>query len=357
MLLTHARFAPFCIILSYFTCALCYGNFHPRTLLPFSGIVSHPTGWNQSRYRATTRESILDTNGYVHGAFATGSQSYIVGCGSSIRKAVSDPLAGYDEVCVLWDKSCTGTEEHASSKFPAWYQDFSGNLCFGGHSCECMVNGRNLSRASSAAFDNVLSFARSPRCRKAAGYLATGTSSPYFPSGNTCCGSCWFAGGMGVRLYYWPESDANKSCLSIIGDATAPQTYDATTRPTYDTALGNSSIVYWGCYTVPGATSELSLTSGYVTTATMTTVGSLTIKQQWYNPWSPIYKCKNEPTGLLVPNTSQPHLNTIHARNFSVLPLTRTEGRKDAEPLTQVVTQDGLTLYELNTGQTIYGKV
>ena len=56
----------------------------------------------------------------------------------------------------------------------------------------------------------------------------------------SCCRSCTLF-AVNVELYYWPEPDADRSCLSIIGDEVFPADYGATT----DRRLG----VYWGCPT------------------------------------------------------------------------------------------------------------
>ena len=89
--------------------------------------------------------------------------------------------------------------------------------------------------------------------------------------------------GISIDIYYWPEAQADTSCLSIIGNSTNPSMQGATT---------SDGIIYWGC-TVQTPTSGQT----YVTTATLTTLGSVSIKVPRINPWSS-QPCRLQPLKL-----------------------------------------------------------
>ena len=90
----------------------------------------------------------------------------------------------------------------------------------------------------------------------------------------TCCGGCEIDATT-VDLYYWPELDANLSCLSIVGESVRPLDYGATTSIIPE-RYSDVTITYWGCES----------TSTVYTTAEITTIGSLTVKMSLMNPWS-----------------------------------------------------------------------
>ena len=93
-------------------------------------------------------------------------------------------------------------------------------------------------------------------------------------------GVCQFVGGF-VDIYYWPEPDADTSCLSIVNKATTPLLQDATIEAV--TSGGNMSMTtYWGC-----TARQFSLHDSYTTTAAISTIGNFSFKVSSYNPWSP----------------------------------------------------------------------
>ena len=113
----------------------------------------------------------------------------------------------------------------------------------------------------------------------------------------SCCGLC-DVGVDTVDLYYWPEPDVNTSCLNIVGTNVNPFTHGATTggmgyHGEFETGT------YWACSaktpatsiytqpgTSPGATETITSVYSIVTTAMVTTIGSLPIKVSLFNPWS-----------------------------------------------------------------------
>lgn len=62
-----------------------------------------------------------------------------------------------------------------------------------------------------------------------------------------CCDQCSLLGNE-VQIYYWPEPNADTSCLSIIGDDVVPWDYGATTDPEYYNGMTTKpAATYWGC--------------------------------------------------------------------------------------------------------------
>ena len=93
-------------------------------------------------------------------------------------------------------------------------------------------------------------------------------------------GVCQFVGGF-VDIYYWPEPDADTSCLEIVSKATTPLLQDATIEAVRS-GENTSMTTYWGC-----AAQQSSLNDSYITTAAMSTIGNFSFKVSYYNPWSP----------------------------------------------------------------------
>ena len=91
-----------------------------------------------------------------------------------------------------------------------------------------------------------------------------------------------------MDLYYWPELDADLSCLSIIGESVRPLDYGATTAliPAY---YSDYIVIYWGCESTLAHPFEME---GFTSSTTMymiaeiTTIGSLMVKMSLISPWS-----------------------------------------------------------------------
>ena len=303
-----------CILFYCLDPALCHAIFHPRTVSITNNIARQSKAWNQS----------LATLFPSPGVNRTTPQAYTVQCGSRTSTFDTDPFLQYDKVCPLWNTDCKGDKKEATSIFRTWYPDiFKHHPCWKSPYCRCKANGQEVPQASSIAFADVLTFSRSKLCvsLEHALFPSVGFDSTF------CCTGCAFVPGIAVDLYYWPQPDANRSCLSIIGDGVVPDTKDATTQwLTY----GHSTVplVQWGCTTIANANDTASnANDSYVTTATLTTAGTLTMKQQLYNPWSLPFKCKV-------------------ARSFSALALTVMNTTMQRGVRTEVVTTNGFTLYE-----------
>ena len=143
---------------------------------------------------------------------------------------------------------------------------------------------------------------------------------------------CLLDGGS-VDIYYWPEPDADKACLNIVGN----NTNSPFPRATSTTDMFGLTWSYWGC-TAQHPTSGSTI----ITTATEQVVGTVTLKQPVLNPWSP-QPCIGE--APFYTNTSSQSLKTLatlpslKARDHTlVIPpnITRNEGL----PITTVVVEN-----------------
>lgn len=162
--------------------------------------------------------------------------------------------------------------------------------------------------------------------------------------GETCCGNAIIE-AQNVAIYYWPESGADTSCLSIIGSSVNPLYLGATT---------GAGSAYWGCTAKepktsvvtsildsPG-TSQVWTTmtdiQSVITTAQITAINSLTFKIPLVNPWSPpLCIGQTSPSNASAPDNAAP--NAILARGHSlVVPTSMTQS--DGLPISTVVSGD-----------------
>ena len=72
-----------------------------------------------------------------------------------------------------------------------------------------------------------------------------------------CCGVGEVRAG-NVDIFYWPEPDADTSCLDIVGGEPHPIDYGATTDPV-------SGLKYWGCAETSGTSTFIQTTASIVT--------------------------------------------------------------------------------------------
>ena len=231
----------------------------------------------------------------------------------------------FSDQCLLWDSSCSGNRTLAIDEF---FNTTEGlllnNLCFSQFSSGVPSGDTDISipeeRVGSSVIDiddvvpsdckkynpperlsewqDIKSWMRSSGCvsaqnewTKEGGQGDYNISSEVTPS---CCGLC-NVGAENVDLYYWPEPGVNTSCLSIVGASVNPIAYGATTGAVGDSEAGT----YWACsakipatstYTYAGTNSAdaETITSVYptITTAAITTIGSLAVKVPLINPWA-----------------------------------------------------------------------
>ena len=104
------------------------------------------------------------------------------------------------------------------------------------------------------------------------------------------CGVCG-VGGPNVDVYYWPQPNANTSCLSIIGPTPSPPLAGATT------ANGET---YWG-YT------NKSPPYNIIQTMQLTTINGVTFKMPLLDPWPDTEKYIFQPYTLMEPIGKRGH--------------------------------------------------
>ena len=234
----------------------------------------------------------------------------------------------FSDQCLLWDTSCSGNRTLAIDEFFNSTQKFlHDNSCFAqfssgvapGHpdiSIPAVDPGSGIVDSNLvipsdcenynpperiSEWQDIKKWMRSPACVSAQReWIKMGGKGPAsIPSevAPSCCGLC-DVGVDTVDLYYWPEPDVNTSCLNIVGTNVNPFTYGATTGGMGDHGEFETG-TYWACsakapatstYTQPGTRPGVTetITSVYpiVTTAMVTTIGSLPIKVSLFNPWS-----------------------------------------------------------------------
>ena len=308
--------------------------------------------------------SFKDSNGTIHDAVAT----------------------NFSDQCLLWDASCSGNRTMAIERFfdIAFSDQMPDDTNMNGTLLdnECFTQdymfvnqlycGVYNSPERLSDFEKIRNWMRSPQCVSAANEWIAMTGNPWsyvfrpglnqsraeyiadlaygehlndFRSGSTyknssdaepsCCGVCnvWT---QNVDLYYWPEPEANLSCNSIIGESIRPLDYGATTSAT-DT--------YWGCnatYTFPIEThgGESTTYVERITTAVITTIGSLAVKMSRYSPWSRV--CGEQYAGSQLSNQS----TNVHDKHTSVY----ASGHSLDVP-SSVVNTDGLPVRTVVSGE------
>ena len=186
--------------------------------------------------------------------------------------------------CVLWDTTCSGNRSLATKHFYGSIMNgLKKNKCFYDSSPDCTKN-NPIGRMS--AFDKAKEWMRSSQCASESPSIIEleGTEDADLVKENsflnqTCCDNCQVAVDR-VDFYYWPSPHANTSCLSIIGDGESDLAVGATTV---------NSDIYWACTSWSSSQGQIGLGSPVIiTTATLTTIASLTFRTHLYNPWSKI---------------------------------------------------------------------
>lgn len=234
-----------------------------------------------------------------------------------------------DDECLLWDESCSGNRTHA-------LYDFFGDtrqiikefkcFVFDWANCSDYVSPERLSQ-----FHKAKTWMRSPSCFSSQKEYMSMEGEPWITRprlhGESCCGQC-FIDADNVDVFYWPEPDVDTSCLSIVGDHAEEFGAGATT---------GSAGLYWGCY----ARHPISGQS-IITTATVTVVNSIKVKEYLFNPWESL-DCFDL-TRSISSNTKRPmasgsSIASIHARGH---PLVARQNitRNDGQPVSTVVSGD-----------------
>ena len=199
-------------------------------------------------------------------------------------------IQGYEDFCALWNSSCPGKTTDAFIKFEQDVHWQSGTLC--NQQYHCTVNEQNVPPASKDDFADLVKFARSGKCASMFGPVVSGGIGQFltqYAEMGPCCGPCHFVPTI-IDLYYWPQPDADTSCLSLIGSSVNAPDYGATTLTNVYGPGDTVTSILWNCVT---ASSLINGTTsfGYLETATLNSVGSITYKQFFDNPWWPPTLC------------------------------------------------------------------
>ena len=228
-------------------------------------------------------------------------------------------LSVLDEVCVLWDRNCTGNRTQVLDGFFRGVEvALKRNPCFLAPSPNCSRYG---SPARAVEYENIKEWMRSPPCLSTRSeYNSVYRRLPTIAD-DFCCDQC-FLYGDDVDVYYWPSPDADTSCLSLIGTDINPPNLGATT--------GDGT--YWEC-TTPSTPGTWNFP---IRTAEITTIGSLTFKATLRDPWLPPLSCVGTP---LTSRSS----DSIFARGHSLI-VPPSETQQGGMRVTTLV-KDGFTLY------------
>ena len=117
-----------------------------------------------------------------------------------------------------------------------------------------------------------------------------------------CCGTCYIY-GPNVDVYYWPEPDADTSCLSIIGSDVVPLDVGAQTD--------EAGVVYWAA-----STNLYDIYVPTVTTALITTINGVVVKEAIANPWG---ASPSITTTRPLSNMKKRNPLSVHPRAFNPL--------------------------------------
>ena len=232
-------------------------------------------------------------------------------------RGLNHALDGLNDVCLLWDTSCTGIRTSAGSK---WFQEkkatyLTHNKCFLDPSPDCTTSNPP---GRMSVFSEAKYWMRSPQCLSLLHELFYDPSHEawwqnYIAANHTCCNLCQINVDF-VEVYYWPDPHADTSCHSVVGDEISRFDAGATTD--------GKGVVYWGC-TSWLSPNELAKprASTIITTATLTSTANMEFKYYFYNPWdqSP---CGNQSISTLpniVSPTEHSQAASLHPRGHTLL--------------------------------------
>ena len=318
----------------------------------------YPNTENTGNHRATKLNQDIKS--------ATCAMKDLYCSSNKISGAVGNVNAtGVDDLCSLWDPTCSGNRTSATKKFfdLDFQRDVLGNRCF---VLEGSVNLGNISDCDRnnpprrmSEFQEMKDWMRSQQC-VSAGQGQRPDESGLDPDSQmainnawdptvyqivpephpSCCGYC-HTNVMNVDIYYWPERDINTSCLSIIGDSVRPVTFGATTQvESYGT--NTTTHFYWGCAPKPSTYYDTfrsrSITDPILTTTAMIrTIGTLLVKVYLSDPWSPS-PCtetvmSQQSNGSV---TAQDEHARMHARDHTLI-ISSSVTHMDIPPVTTMV--------------------
>ena len=288
-----------------------------------------------------------------------GAKTEIKASTSSKRYCFKDNNPGVDgnktttchgDECLLWDESCPGNRTLAVDKFFEELSQgvFEGEQCFGVDNCTLMLNYTAVDSPQTLSEKaKVKSWMRSPQCvSSAVEWVSRKAESLPFQvlttSGGYCCGRCEIDIPF-VDIFYWPQPDADTSCLSIVKDEVFPIDY---------AAKFDDFGAYWGCSLETSETTSWStywMSSGsvsvesFIITARLETWGAVTFRSPVANPWS-VPGCVQitsspQPSPRLFPFGHMPLSSSVRQNHLATTRLFNDNGSM----LTTVVTE-GMTL-------------
>ena len=270
---------------------------------------------------------------------------------TSSTASTPEYIPDYELYCALWNSSCPGNSRLAWSYFDEMVSWRNGAMC---HWSECTVKEKDVPPASKMAFADLIEFARSDKCASMYGPHISLEDSPFttphhYMNMGPCCGPCHFVPTI-VDLYYWPVQDADTSCLSLIGDTVNAPDYGATTSTAIiDPGVSTKTEVLWNCVTASSLVNGIT-SFGYLSTATLATVGSITYKKLDYNPWFPPSICLNtsnqDQLSLSVSSISAGKQLSIRVHPRSIVAPPQSAAHPgNGSSMTQVIAQqDGFAL-------------
>ena len=213
------------------------------------------------------------------------------------------------DVCALWDPSCKGNKTLAAEEFFGQGKaNSSGTMfdllldpCFDDRGTD--ASGTNCTSSlldpASASFSSAAkSYMREPQCSKDYESIYPVSSRTF----DDCCGTCYIY-GPNVDVYYWPEPSADTSCLSIIGSDVIPLNVGAQTD--------EEGVVYWAA-----STNLYDIYVPTVTTALITTINGVVVKEAIANPWD---ASPSITTTRPVSNVKKRNPLSVHPRAFNPL--------------------------------------
>ena len=276
---------------------------------------------------------------------------------------------GVEDLCSLWDPTCSGNRTLARDKFfdPDFQRDVLRNRCFVLEGSVNLGNASNCDKYNPpgrmSEFQKMKNWMRSQQCASAGMPRAApfdrvlqddGGShminialdmEPYeyrIVSGThpSCCDVCE-TNVKNVDIYYWPERDVNTSCLSIIGDTVRPVTFGASTKLISEGTTITTNFV-WTCTPKSSAYYDTSLSATLYdpvlyTTAMIRTIGTLLVKVYLADPWSPspcIETVMSQQSNGSV--TTQDQHARMHAREHTLI-LSSSVTHIDISPVTTMV--------------------